>query len=170
MAERSGEHLGVSIAAADLPVGRSAYVARSGPICQSWPAMPSDTIGSRLRHYRRSKRWSQARLAEESGVSRQTIAEMERDAVQIPREPANVRALARALGVTMRELAEPTGWYDEGPAEEDWLAGLRADERLNDDERGLIERLVKRAYEAAERRAGTDVPETETESGRQKAI
>lgn len=113
--------------------------------------MPSDTIGSRLRHYRRQKRLSQQALADLSGVSRQTIAEMERGAVTIPREPANVRALADALEITMRELAEPTGWYDDAD-DKDWLVGLRADKRLDAEGKALIERLVRLEIEQAERR------------------
>jgi len=141
----------VTIATAALPVGQTGYVARSQPDGHLWASMPSDTIGSRLRHYRRQKRLSQQALADLSGVSRQTIAEMERGAVTIPREPTNVRALADALEITMRELAEPTGWYDD-TEDTDWIAGLRADKRLDDEGKALIERLVRLEIEQAERR------------------
>lgn len=117
--------------------------------------MPSDTIGSRLRHYRRSKRWSQTRLAEESGVKRQTIAEMERGAVTIPREPENVRRLAAALGVRMRDLAGPTGWYDDEPEDggttlEEVIARLYADGRVSEEGRASIERMIRLEVAATE--------------------
>ena len=146
----------MSIASAELPGAQSAYVARSGPLGHLWPAMPTDTIGARLRHYRRGRGWSQRRLADESGVSRQTIAELERDAVTIPREPSNVRALANALGISMRALAEPTGWFDAEPAGtrlEDVLAALHADGRVSAEGKASLERQIRLEVEAAERKA-----------------
>lgn len=156
----------MTIASATLPVGQTGYVALSQPDSHLWPAMPSDTIGSRLRHYRRQKRLSQQALADLSGVSRQTIAEMERGAVTIPREPANVRALADALEITMRELAEPTGWYDEED-DKDWLAGLRADKRLDAEGKALIERLIRLEIEQAERR---ESPPNRQEKPKRRAV
>lgn len=154
----------MTIVAAALPVAQTAYVARGGPVGHLWLAMPGDTIGSRLRYYRRSKHWSQRRLAEESGVTRQTIAEMERGAVTIPREPANIQALAAALGIKMRQLAEPTGWYADEPSDgtslEDVLAALHADGRVSAEGKASLDRQIRLEVEATERQADAERKES----------
>jgi transcriptional regulator with XRE-family HTH domain len=87
--------------------------------------MATDTVGSRLRHYRRLRRLSQQQLADRAGISRQYLADLERGKVTIPREPDNLKALAAALDVALRELAEPTGWYED-VRDDDWKSAIRA--------------------------------------------
>lgn len=140
----------MSIATVGLPSAQSVYVARSGPGGHSYLAMPIDTIGSRLRAYRRRKGWSQTRLAHESGVTRQAIAEMERGKVTIPREPKNVKALARALDISMEDLARPTGWYDDVDPHKEWMTGMRTDPRLDETDRSIIEIIVRKAYDSGD--------------------
>ena len=91
-------------------------------------------------------------MSELSGVRRDYIAQLERGATEIPRDPANLKLLAAALKVRLRDIAEPTGWYEtEEPARDDWLAMLMSDARLDEDGKRTIERLVRLELEAAER-------------------
>lgn len=143
----------MSIVPSGMPTAQADHVARRLPVGHVWLTMPSETIGDRLRRFRRRKGYSQRELAELSGVSRQFIAELERNAVTIPREPDNVRALAGTLGVSMHDLAAPTGWYDDDEAKEDWRSMLWRDERLDDDAKKTIQRLVELELGAAERKA-----------------
>lgn len=154
----SGERPEVSIEAAELPTAQAATVAYGRPSGHVWPAMTSETIGDRLRRYRRARGLSQRKLAETSGVSRQFIAELERNAVTIPREPDNVRLLATTLGVTMKELAGPTGWYDaDVPGGPTWEEMLRKDNRLDAEAKAFLERAIRLEFEAAERDQSTNV-------------
>lgn len=58
-------------------------------------------IGSNVRAFRKAKEWSQAELAEASGVSQQLISQIERDVNESTRE---LPALARALGVRAADI------------------------------------------------------------------
>lgn len=76
---------------------------------------------------------TQEQLSESSGVRRDYIGNLERGAISVPREPDQLRLLATTLGVRLRDLAQPTGWYDEEPAVPgDWEAAIMADPRFND--------------------------------------
>lgn len=57
----------------------------------------------RLKHYREILGWTQARLAQESGVAQSSISELEAGIKQ-PTLPV-IKRLAGALGVTLDELA-----------------------------------------------------------------
>ena len=117
--------------------------------------MGEETVGDRLRRFRRLRKLSQEALAEKSGVRQNYIAQLERGATTVPRDPDNLKLLAAALGVKLRDLAEPTGWYDDEPGGtslETVLAALYADKRVGDDGKASIERIIRLEVEAAERR------------------
>lgn len=57
-----------------------------------------------LRHLRRLRGWTQTELANEAGVSLDTISDLERGARE-PR-PHTMRQIARALGVAIRSIDE----------------------------------------------------------------
>jgi len=59
------------------------------------------TLGDRIRYYRKNLRLSQKRLAELSGVSQPTIADLERNKQDTTR---NLPAIAKALKVTVGQL------------------------------------------------------------------
>lgn len=56
-----------------------------------------------MREERQKRGWGQLRLAEESGVSRGTIADLERGKVQSP-DKSTVERVARALDTTVADL------------------------------------------------------------------
>lgn len=73
----------------------------------------SASIGDAVRSQRVAKMWTQKRLAEESGVSRVTIARIETDA-STP-HMSSVLAIARALGVDPHVLvADPSRAWPAG--------------------------------------------------------
>jgi hypothetical protein len=53
------------------------------------------------------------------------------------------------LSSRLRAIADP-GWYEEN-SERDWLSMLMADDRLDDDAKRTIQRLIELELEAAER-------------------
>lgn len=112
-----------------------------------------ETVGDRVRRYRRLRRLTQEALATQAEVDRRYLGRIETGEVQEPGVDT-VRKLAKALGVPIRAIANPE-WYDD-ESTNDWLAGLRADERLDEDAKALIERLVRREYDARERGNETD--------------
>ena len=61
------------------------------------------SIGSRIRELRTAKGWTQATLAEESGVEPSNISHIERGATKLSL-PTMV-SIANALGVTLDEIA-----------------------------------------------------------------
>lgn len=93
---------------------------------------------------------SQEELADLSGVQRNYIANLERGAILIPRDPENLGQLAKALGVRLRDLGEPTGWYAGVDAAVDWEAALLADPRFTDEEKQAILTLGRAALRAKE--------------------
>lgn len=74
-----------------------------------------ESVGERVRRYRRLRRLTQDALADAAGVDRRYLGRIETGDVQEPGVDA-VRRLATALGVPIRALANP-GWYDEESAE-----------------------------------------------------
>lgn len=116
-----------------------------------WPAMAAEGVGDRIRRFRRARRLTQEQLSERSGVRRDYIGLLESGATQVPRDPDNLKLLAKALGVRLRDLAEPTGWYDDEKGPDDWLAGLRADARLSDEDKDFIERAAQLAFDRLDR-------------------
>ena len=65
------------------------------------------SIGARIRVARQSRDWSQTDLAEKLGISQTAVHNWEADNT-FPR-PANLTALAGALGVTQRFLEDGDG-------------------------------------------------------------
>ncbi len=138
------------IAAQHVPVHPSLLGARSGLLGQNRLPMATESVGDRLRRARRSKGWSQEKLAEASGVNRSYIGDLEANSDRRPSEPDNLRALATALEVPLRFLAEPLGWYtEEAPPPDDWKSAIKADKRLDD---STAEALIKIIEVAVERR------------------
>ena len=76
------------------------------------------SLGTRIRERRKANAWSQAKLAEESGISQQMLSKLERG---VAFGTTEIVALARALEVSAKWLE--TG---EGPMQD---APLAADER-----------------------------------------
>jgi len=74
--------------------------------------------GERVRRFRRLRKrpdgtpWTQEDLADASGIDRRYIGRIETGEVADP-SADTVRKLSKALGRTMRDLAEPLGWYDD---------------------------------------------------------
>lgn len=78
-----------------------------------------ETVGDRVRRYRRLRKLTQDQLADRSDVDRRQIGRLEAGEVL---EPAaeTVRRLATAMGIPIRALAEPLGWYSDEPAPADF--------------------------------------------------
>jgi len=72
--------------------------------------MGSETVGSRVRHYRRLRKLTQEGLADRADVDRRYLGRIETEDVLEP-GAESVRKLAAALEVPIRALAEPLGWY-----------------------------------------------------------
>lgn len=129
------------------------------------PPMGAETVGDRLRRFRRLRRLSQEQLAELAGVRQNYIAQLERGATEVPRDPGNLTLLAKALKVRLRDLAEPTGWYaDDEPSSDDWRSGLMADDRLDESAKQFLDKAITLAFEAAER-ADKPTPERKKRAG-----
>lgn len=64
------------------------------------------SIATNLTRLRLSRGWSQARLASEAGLPRQTLQRIERGKRLDP-QISTVLALARALGVSVADLTRP---------------------------------------------------------------
>src|ERR687894_2139508 len=70
--------------------------------------MERDTVGRRLVAIRGRRMWTQARLAEEAGVSPTTVSGIESGRISRPHF-GTLRKLARALGVDPEELISLPG-------------------------------------------------------------
>ena len=67
-------------------------------------------------------------------------------------DPKKLRRVAKVVGVPFRWFAAPLDWYDEEEdPKEDWRALLWADDRLDDEGKKTIQRLVELELGAAER-------------------
>ena len=124
--------------------------------------MEKRETGERLSGLRRSRLWTQARLAEEAGVSPTTVSGIESGRISRPHF-GTLGKLARALGVDPRELLASSpapSAAEEGPApmslewartyaeaeferglEESSLNRLRSLSRELDEERGRLQAL-----------------------------
>lgn len=77
--------------------------------------MEGRDVGERIAGLRRSRMWTQARLAGEAGISPTTVSGIESGRISRPHF-GTVGKLARALGVDPRELLAPPGRpMEEGP-------------------------------------------------------
>lgn len=103
-----------------------------------WSPMADEGVGDRLRRFRRLRRLTQEQLSEQAGVRRDYIGNLERGAIGVPRDPEQLRLLANVLGVRLRDLAEPTGWYDDDGDLPSWEAALRADPRFNEEDKAAL--------------------------------
>jgi transcriptional regulator with XRE-family HTH domain len=67
-------------------------------------------------------------------------------------DPKKLRRVAKVVGVPFRWFAAAVDWYDEEEdPKEDWRALLWADDRLDDEGKKTIQRLVELELGAAER-------------------
>lgn len=74
------------------------------------PMAADETVGERVRRYRRLRKLTQERLADLAGVDRSYLGKIEVGEVLEP-GAETVTRLAAALKVKVRALAEPLGWY-----------------------------------------------------------
>lgn len=72
-----------------------------------------DSIGARVRYLREARGWTQERLAQEAGVSKSFISEMEHDR----RNPSAEKLLeiASVLGASLDFIMKGEGTTEEGP-------------------------------------------------------
>jgi transcriptional regulator with XRE-family HTH domain len=72
-----------------------------------------DTVGARVRYLREVRRWTQERLAQEAGVSKSFISEVEHDR----RNPSAEKLLeiASVLGASLDFIMKGEGVTEEGP-------------------------------------------------------
>ncbi len=75
--------------------------------------MEKDTVGKRLVVIRERRMWTQARLADEAGVSPTTVSGIESGRISRPHF-GTLRKLARALGVEPEELVSYSGTVEGG--------------------------------------------------------
>ena len=134
--------------------------------------MEGRETGERLSGLRRSRMWTQVRLAEEAGVSPTTVSGIESGRISRPHF-GTLGKLARALGVDPRELLAPppAPAAEEGPApmslewartsaeaeferglEEASLNRLRSLSRELDEERGRLQALYGEFPRGSEQR------------------
>ena len=128
-------------------------------------------IGERLLRVRRSKMWTQGRLAEEAGVSPTTVSGIENGRISSPHF-GTVRKLARALDVDPSGLlsaGEPSGRGRHVPLSLGWARAIQEEEferglegvpltrlealrRALDEERGRLQALYGEFPEGSEQR------------------
>lgn len=107
----------------------------------------SVTVGDLVRRYRRLRKLTQEALAERAQVDRSYLGKIEVGDVLEP-GAETVKRLAVALGVTVRSLAEPLGWYDAEPTRDQLAEAERAIlelPNLTDDEKQALIILMGRA-------------------------
>src|SRR5918999_5585806 len=89
--------------------------------------MERDTVGRRLVVIRGRRMWTQARLAEEAGVSPTTVSGIESGRISRPHF-GTLRKLAGALGVEPDELVGGRGSVAGSPLSLDWAMSSGEDE------------------------------------------
>ncbi len=107
--------------------------------------MNGPKIGKNLLFIRRSRMWTQGRLAEESGVSPTTISGIENGKISRPHF-GTLRKVAGALGVEPEELISgrrPVGGHEESPATLSlgWAMSAREEEFEREVEEASLESL-----------------------------
>lgn len=105
-------------------------------------------IGQMIQERRRALGWSQTALAERAGVSRRTIARLER-ADELRAGYPVLESLGWALGLSPAQMLEP-----QTPSSEEFLGALAADRYLGPQAKHLVGSLWQRAREDP---AGVDV-------------
>lgn len=73
----------------------------------------SETVGDRVRRYRRLKKWTKEELAFAAKIDRSYLGKLEAGTVDGAPGVDWIGRVARALGVSKRTIAEPLGWYDD---------------------------------------------------------
>jgi transcriptional regulator with XRE-family HTH domain len=103
-----------------------------------------ESVGDRVRRYRRHRGLTQQLLAERASIDKSYISRLEAGEVADP-GLETVERLARALQVSLRHLADPR-WYA-GTTESlpDWEAGILAlpSRCLSDDDKETIVRFIR---------------------------
>jgi transcriptional regulator with XRE-family HTH domain len=118
----------------------------------------TETVGDRIRRYRRYRGLTQQALADLASVDKSYISRLEAGEVADPGLEI-VERLAAALQVSLRQLADPR-WYAGVPAElPDWEAAILAlpAKTLSDEDKETVVRLI-RALIAAKKAAVALVP------------
>src|SRR5919199_1749857 len=114
--------------------------------------MKRSEVRSRLTILREDRMWTQARLAEEAGVSPTTVSGIENGRISRPHF-GTIKKLARALGVDPQELLSPRG--PEGrthmtPLSLGWAMSSREEEL--DEEHERLRKLYGEARDSEQRR------------------
>lgn len=84
-------------------------------------------VADQVRAARKAHRWTQPELAEHAGVSVGTVSNTER-AISWP-QPSHLRAILRALDITLDEPGEPADQRDENSTALAWFLSLHDDVR-----------------------------------------
>jgi transcriptional regulator with XRE-family HTH domain len=106
------------------------------------PMEASETVGDRVRRYRRMKGLTQEQLADKADVDRRHLGRIETGDVLEP-GAETMKKLAGALNVPLRAVAEPLGWYEEESARPGWEDAIMADERLSEENRVIAVKIIK---------------------------
>ena len=80
--------------------------APEAPFNSLTPAVPGESVGTRIRQVRADRGWTQDQLASEVGVSRSAVAQWETDRAGQVR--GNLTRIAEALGVSVEYLLHGT--------------------------------------------------------------
>ena len=105
--------------------------------------MERSGIGERLLRARRTRMWTQGRLAEEAGVSPTTVSGIENGRISSPHF-GTVRKLARALEVDpggLLSAGEPSGRERHAPLSLGWAGAIQEEEFERGVEGAPLERL-----------------------------
>ena len=130
--------------------------------------MERSTVGRKLAIIRDRRMWTQARLAEEAGVSPTTVSGIESGRISRPRF-GTLRRLARALGVNPEELMGSGEGGASSPLSLEWamssgeeefergledasVEGLSSLSRELDEEQGRLRRMYGEARGSEQRR------------------
>ena len=130
--------------------------------------MERSTVGRKLAIIRDRRMWTQARLAEEAGVSPTTVSGIESGRISRPRF-GTLRRLARALGVNPEELMGSGEGGASSPLSLEWamssgeeefergledasVEGLSSLSRELDEEQGRLRRIYGEARGSEQRR------------------
>ncbi len=114
--------------------------------------MERDTVGRKLVVIRERRMWTQARLAEEAGVSPTTVSGIESGRISRPHF-GTVKKLARALGVDPRELLSPRGSEERArsaPLSLEWAISSREEEFEEGIEQATLDGLQALSRELGE--------------------
>lgn len=92
------------------------------------------------------RKMTQQQLAAAIRSDKGHIGRLEASMTKEP-EVETLRRIATVLGVTLRDLAEPLGWYEDDPRASSWdqvRGAIMALDELADDEKAAIITLIER--------------------------